>query len=326
MSKTVLVHSKDSQANTDFNNKNGSIDSDNIDSSNIDNNGIDSSNIDSDNINNDNIESAIYQLATMLRERRTLVLSGAGISTESGIPDYRGPTAKPRNPMRYQMFVKSAAARQRYWARSTVGWAFVADRYPNAGHEAVMQLEAAGFFTGVLTQNVDGLHQAAGSQQVLELHGRLSQVRCLQCQRLESRHRLQGRLLEHNPAFKTTVVDLAPDGDAEIPDEHIHTFTVPACRYCGGVLKPDVVFFGENVPKPRVARAWQYLENADALLVLGSSLTVRSGYRFVVRAAQENKPVAIVNLGETRGDNDADFKLAAPLGVTLQHLARQLGC
>jgi len=271
-------------------------------------------------------DAAIDQLVTMLRQRRTLVLTGAGISTESGIPDYRGPTAKPRNPMRYQMFVKSAAARQRYWARSAVGWAFVADRYPNAGHDAVAQLEDAGLISRVLTQNVDGLHQAAGSQQVLELHGRLSQVRCLQCQKLESRHRLQGRLLEHNPTFKTYVLDVAPDGDAEIPDEHIHTFTVPACRYCGGVLKPDVVFFGENVPKPRVERAWQWLEDADALLVLGSSLTVRSGYRFVVKAAQDGKPVAIINLGETRGDNDATLKLDAPLGTTLQALVQQLAC
>jgi NAD-dependent SIR2 family protein deacetylase len=254
------------------------------------------------------------------------VLSGAGISTESGIPDYRGPNAKPRNPMRYQMFVNSAVARQRYWARSTVGWAFVAERHPNTGHQAVQQLEAAGFLTGVLTQNVDGLHQAAGSPKVLELHGRLSQVRCLQCQRLEHRAHLQKRLLEHNPSFKTYVVDVAPDGDAEIPDEHIHTFTVPACQHCAGVLKPDVVFFGENVPKPRVERAWQYLDEADTLLVLGSSLTVRSGYRFVVRAVQEKKPVTIINLGETRGDGDATLKLDAPLGITLQQLVSQLGC
>lgn len=313
VSKPVLVAEVHSPTNTPHD----------PDSNNIDNNDISNSEISN---KNNNIERVITQLATMLRERRTLVLSGAGISTESGIPDYRGPSAKPRNPMRYQMFVNSATARQRYWARSTVGWAFVADRYPNAGHEAVTQLEAARFFTGVLTQNVDGLHQAAGSKHVLELHGRLSQVRCLQCQRLESRHRLQERMLEHNPTFKTYVVDVAPDGDAEIPDEHIHTFTVPACRYCGGVLKPDVVFFGENVPKPRVERAWQWLEDADALLVLGSSLTVRSGYRFVVHAAQENKPVLIINLGETRGDGDATFKVNAPLGETLRHLARHLGC
>ncbi|MEM7737725.1 MAG: NAD-dependent protein deacetylase [Deinococcota bacterium] len=269
-------------------------------------------------------EQTLNAFVDLLQQHPTLVLTGAGISTESGIPDYRGPTSKPRNPMRYQEFVKHARARQRYWARSAAGWLVVKQSKPNAGHLALAQLEQAGLITGVLTQNVDGLHQQAGSWDVLELHGRLSQVRCLSCKNTEDRLAFQMRLLAHNPSFQGQVTDIAPDGDAEIPDELVEAFDVPACSVCGGILKPDVVFFGENVPKDRVERAWQMLAHAGALLVLGSSLTVRSGYRFVVRAAQDGKPVAIINQGVTRGDDDANLRLSAPLGQTLQQLAHLL--
>ncbi len=273
---------------------------------------------------NHQLEQDLSPFTELLQQQPTLVLTGAGISTESGIPDYRGPTAKPRNPMRYQEFVKSAYARQRYWARSAAGWLVVQESNPNAGHIALAQLEQAGLITGVLTQNVDGLHQQAGSQDVLELHGRLNQVRCLSCKNSEDRLAFQTRLLTHNPSFQGHVTDIAPDGDAEIPPELVGSFDVPACALCGGILKPDVVFFGENVPKPRVMQAWQMLERASALLVLGSSLTVRSGYRFVVRAVQDGKPVAIINQGPTRGDDDASLRLEAPLGHTLQQLTHSL--
>lgn len=265
-------------------------------------------------------------VAGLLGGKKILVLSGAGVSTESGIPDYRGPESskRPRNPMRYGEFVGSEAARRRYWARSMVGWARVADAQPNAGHRALSRLEAGGAVTGLITQNVDGLHQAAGSRRVLELHGSLAAVRCLACAAVSSRRKFQAALLALNPAVQSEAVEIAPDGDAEL-DEAIETrFSVPACTHCGGVLKPDVVFFGENVPKARVLRAYDMLEQADALLVVGSSLTVFSGYRFVVQAAKENKPVVILNDGETRGDAQAALKCAGRLGEILPDLAECL--
>lgn len=272
--------------------------------------------------------AALEAVAALLRGRRTLVLGGAGLSTESGIPDYRGPERRdPPTPMRFGQFVGSEAARRRYWARSFIGWARVAEARPNAGHRALAQLEAAGRLGGLITQNVDGLHQAAGSQGVLELHGSLAAVRCLGCGALSSRRLLQARLRALNPLAPTRTGTSAPDGDAELPgslaDLEAH-FVVPACSRCGGVLKPDVVFFGENVPKPRVARAYGLLERADVLLVAGSSLTVFSGYRFVVAAAKAGKPVVILNQGETRGDKDATLKLEGRLGVLLPALCELL--
>ena len=270
------------------------------------------------------------QLTAHLQRRRVLVLSGAGISTESGIPDYRGPESskKPRNPMRYQQFVGSEAARQRYWARSFRGWQRVHKAQPNAGHRALAQLETSlresRSFTGLITQNVDGLHQAAGSRNVLELHGSLAAVRCLSCRGVESRRKLQERMRLANPALHVRASEIAPDGDAEVSEEAMRRFNVPACLYCGGVLKPDVVFFGENVPKERVARAWTMFEQAEVLLVVGSSLTVFSGYRFVARAAKENKPVVIINAGPTRGDKDACLCVDAKLGEVLPSLVEKL--
>ncbi len=270
--------------------------------------------------------ATVQDLALLLKNHRTLVLSGAGLSTESGIPDYRSPErlAKPRTPMRYQEFANSASARQRYWARSFRGWQNVGRAEPNAGHKSLARLEHAGVVGGVLTQNVDGLHQRAGSRMVLELHGNLRVVRCLGCGSLEPRRNLQTRMSDLNPQVSSFWNDVAPDGDAEVPQELISGFCVPACQGCGGVLKPDVVFFGENVPRQRLERAWGMLEKAEALLVVGSSLTVFSGYRFVERAAKEGKPVAIVNLGPTRGDALAALKVDGRLGEVLPGLERLL--
>jgi NAD-dependent SIR2 family protein deacetylase len=272
------------------------------------------------------MQSSVADLAHLMRGRATLVLSGAGISTESGIPDYRGPNGSmlARRPMQYREFVGSADARRRYWARSAVGWARVGAALPNAGHSAVARLEQLGAVTGVITQNVDGLHQAAGSRRVLELHGSLAEVRCLSCGLPEMRDHLQARLVELNPAWAWGAAESAPDGDAEVPTGTTASFSVPGCLRCGGVLKPDVVFFGESVPAPRVEAAWRMLAGAEVLLVVGSSLAIFSGLRFVSRAARENKPVAIVNQGETRGDGMAAVRIEGRLGEVLPSLVDAL--
>lgn len=263
-------------------------------------------------------------LADFFTGRRVAVLTGAGISTESGIPDYRGPETRrrARSPMRFAAFTSSPEARARYWARSTVGWERFVRARPNAAHQALVQLEAAGFTTPIITQNVDRLHHAAGSQGVVELHGALAVVRCLDCEAREDRHVLQARIRAQNPGFDPHVEELAPDGDADI--EVASTFIAPVCVACGGVLKPDVVFFGESVPRERVEVAYARVEDADALLVVGSSLAVFSGYRFVRRAYDRGKPVAIVNLGESRGDPYASLRVDARAGQVLPALARAL--
>ena len=270
---------------------------------------------------------SVSSVADLLAGKRLFVLGGAGVSTESGIPDYRGPESskRPRNPMRYGQFVGSEAARKRYWARSFVGWRRVAGAKPNAAHRALASLERHGLISGLVTQNVDGLHQAAGSRRVLELHGSLAAVRCLACSGLVSRRTLQGELSALNPETTAEVLGYAPDGDAELPERLEADFIVPPCPRCGGVLKPDVVFFGENVPKARVLRAYDLLAGADALLAVGTSLTVFSGYRFVVQAVREGKPVVILNDGETRGDADATLKLGGRLGAVLPELVERLG-
>lgn len=286
---------------------------------------------------------ALHALIELLRDRTTVVLTGAGCSTESGIPDYRGPGTrrKKRNPVLYQEFLRSPAARARYWAGSMLGWPRVARARPNTGHLALARLEHEGFVRGVITQNVDGLHQVAGSRQVIELHGNLERVRCLTCGADEPRAAVQDRLLELNPLWRTrpgelgpdgdkeptarTEAKLAPDGDAEPAAEAVRAFRVPECRRCGGMLKPDVVFFGENVPQDRVERAWRLFQSCDALLVVGSSLTVYSGRRFVDRAARDDVPVAIVNLGSTRSDEVARVRVEARVGAVLPRLADALG-
>jgi NAD-dependent SIR2 family protein deacetylase len=252
-----------------------------------------------------------------------VVLSGAGISTDSGIPDYRGPSGMLRRhaPMQYAAFVDDAAARHRYWARSYLGWRSIATARPNAGHRAVAALQASGRVRGIVTQNVDGLHQAAGALDVIELHGGLDRVVCLTCGTRESRFAVDARLRAANPDFDAHVALVNPDGDAELGDADLDGFRMVACLACDGdMVKPDVVFFGENVPKDRVAGCFELVERASALLVLGSSLAVMSGFRFVRRAAALGIPVAIVNQGPTRGDGLATVRVDAPLGEVLPAL------
>jgi NAD-dependent SIR2 family protein deacetylase len=265
-------------------------------------------------------------LAGLVARGEVAILSGAGISTESGIPDYRGPTglARRAEPMTYQAFTGSAAARQRYWARSHLGWRHIARAAPNAGHHAVAELARRGLLTGIITQNVDGLHQAAGAHAVTELHGNIGRVACLGCGQRTPRDDLDRRLRAANPGWDARVSQINPDGDAVLDAGAVTGFRVVDCGACGGLLKPDVVFFGENVPPPRVAGCYAMVGRSRALLVLGSSLTVMSGYRFVRRAAQQDIPVAIINQGRTRGDGHATAVLDAPLGPALTGLVALL--
>ena len=252
------------------------------------------------------------------------ILSGAGLSTESGIPDYRGPTglARRATPMTYQTFTSSAAARRRYWARSHVGWRRIASAVPNRGHHAVAELGRRELLAGIITQNVDGLHQAAGAAGVTELHGSLHRVICLDCGQRTSRADLDRRLGALNPGWAGGSETLVkPDGDAFVDDPAVESFQVAPCARCGGVLKPDVVFFGENVPPARARGCYTLVERASALVVLGSSLAVMSGLRYVRHAAGLGLPVVIVNQGATRGDQYATATLDAPLGDALTALA-----
>jgi NAD-dependent SIR2 family protein deacetylase len=259
------------------------------------------------------------------------VRSGAGLSTESGIPDYRGPSGRARGgaPMTYQAFTGSAAARQRYWARSHLGWRHITGAAPNRGHGAVAALERGGRVRAIITQNVDGLHQAAGAVAVTELHGSLHRVVCLSCWQRSSRRELDERLRAANPGWAERAAvagagpAVKPDGDVAL--EETAGFTVVDCVSCGGLLKPDVIFFGENVPRPRVASCFDVVSAASALVVLGSSLTVFSGLRYVRHAASLEIPVVIVNQGQTRGDSLAAATLDAPLGAALTATARELG-
>ncbi|MEW9531025.1 NAD-dependent protein deacetylase [Microbispora sp. NPDC049125] len=270
---------------------------------------------------------ALHMLVDLLADGDVVVLSGAGLSTESGIPDYRGETGRSRRaePMTYQTFVGSAAARRRYWARSHLGWRHIARAAPNAGHRAVAELQSRGLTAGIITQNVDGLHQAAGAGDVIELHGSLDRVVCLTCGERTSRLLLDRRLRAANPGPLARPGAINPDGDVVLTDDQVEGFEVVDCLACGGLLKPDVVFFGENVPPARVQACYELTERANLLLVLGSSLTVMSGYRFVRHAATRDIPVAIVNRGETRGDVHALLTLDAPLGPTLTAVLSELG-
>ncbi|MFJ1967297.1 NAD-dependent protein deacetylase [Streptomyces sp. NPDC087903] len=265
-------------------------------------------------------------IADALSAGGVLVLSGAGISTESGIPDYRGEggSLARHTPMTYQDFTASAQARRRYWARSHLGWRTFGRARPNAGHLAVAAFGQLGLLSGVITQNVDGLHQAAGSEGVVELHGSLERVVCLSCGAFSSRRALARRLEEANAAFEPVAAGINPDGDADLSDEQVGDFRVVPCTVCGGVLKPDVVFFGETVPPPRVEHCRELVREATSLLVLGSSLTVMSGLRFVRQAAQAGKPVLIVNRDPTRGDQHAVTRVALPLGTALTTVAGRL--
>ncbi|MEV8017389.1 Sir2 family NAD-dependent protein deacetylase [Streptomyces sp. NPDC086554] len=269
-----------------------------------------------------------------VRAGGVVVLSGAGLSTESGIPDYRGEHGSLRRnhvPMTIQEFTAGDHARRRYWARSQLGWRAMNRARPNTGHLAVAALAEAGLVTGVITQNVDGLQQAAGSPDVVELHGSLGRVICLGCGRVSARSELANRLREANPRFEAIAEQyqsarVNPDGDMELPDGAVREFRVVACTACGtGVLKPDVVFFGENVPPQRVAACRGLVGGAAALLVLGSSLTVMSGLRFIRQAAQSRTPLLIVNQGPTRGHRWADCRIDLPLGRALTDVVAQVG-
>ncbi|QLY27629.1 NAD-dependent protein deacetylase [Nocardia huaxiensis] len=270
--------------------------------------------------------TGLDQLLELLSGRRVAVLTGAGISTDSGIPDYRSPGAPVRTPMTYQQFVGDPVFRQRYWARNRVGWRLMDAARPNAGHRALAALERAGSVTGLITQNVDLLHTKAGQRAVLDLHGVYARVRCLTCDALISRMTLATRLEAANPGFADTMVldglEVAPDADAVVTDTE--NFRMVACERCGGMLKPDIVYFGETVPKARVTAAFDLIDSCEVLLVAGSSLTVMSGLRFARRAAKTGRPLVILNRGRTRGDELATLKLDAGCSDLLPALAAAL--
>jgi len=273
-------------------------------------------------------EEALDALARLLAGKRFVALTGAGCSTESGIPDYRGGgRPAPRHPIQHDAYVRRPEVRRRYWARATLGWQRFSGAEPNAAHRALAALERAGRLAGVITQNVDRLHQAAGSARVVELHGALADVCCLACARVEPRPSVHARLLQENPGWlarATAELRLAPDGDAELPDEAVERFRVVTCLGCGGTLKPDVVFFGGTVGEATLAAAWSLFAEAEVLLVVGSSLTVYSGFRFVRRAAERGVPVGVINVGPTRADPDVTVRLSALAGEALPALARLL--
>lgn len=267
-----------------------------------------------------------HQLAELFARGDVLVLTGAGMSTDSGIPDYRGPDGRPRNtaPMTFQRFTGSVDEQRRYWARSHLGWPRIAAAKPNVSHRALADLARAGLVTATVTQNVDGLHTAAGTPHVIDLHGRLDRVVCLDCGQGRPRLEVALRLDAVNPGFRCdelAEVALRPDGDIALADEHAARFRLVACRRCGGTLKPDVVYFGEHVPPERFRRALGLLDGCSALVVLGSSLTVGSGYRFVTAAVRRGLPIAIVTRGVTRGDRHATVRLDGPLAEVLPRMA-----
>jgi NAD-dependent SIR2 family protein deacetylase len=267
------------------------------------------------------------ELVALLQGRRVAVLTGAGMSTDSGIPDYRGPDSPPSNPMTIRQFTSDAAFRQRYWARNHVGWRHMDDTLPNAGHRALAALEHAGVVSGVITQNVDLLHTKAGSRKVVNLHGTYGQVICLDCGHTMTRAALAELLEAANPGFVERAeavggIAVAPDADAVVGDTS--SFRILDCLACEGMLKPDIVYFGESVPKDRVEQAYSLVDEADALLVAGSSLTVYSGYRFVRHAAARALPIAIINRGGTRGDDLAMVKIDNGCSEMLALLADEL--
>lgn len=271
----------------------------------------------------------VAAVAQLLHGKKLAVLTGAGVSTGSGIPDYRSPGRPQRTPIQHKQFVESDAWRRRYWARSLAGWPLLSAAQPNVVHDAVARLELAGRMTGLVTQNVDRLHHRAGSREVVELHGALADVVCLGCGAEELRTHLQARLRAMNPGLVPTPIapgdaESRPDGDAEVDADALERFVVPACLVCGGVLMPHVVFFGGTVPRDRVDRAMSMVEAADALLVLGTSLAVFSGWRFVRRAHDRALPIVIVNRGPTRGDPQASAKLDADLERAVPPLVERL--
>ncbi|MGD0674800.1 MAG: NAD-dependent protein deacetylase [Polyangiaceae bacterium] len=270
----------------------------------------------------------IERLAALLRQRRCLVLTGAGCSTESGIPDYRG-EGRPRpsrKPIQHDAFIGQTEVRRRYWARSVLGWPRIVGAEPNLAHRALAAMESAGAVLGILTQNVDRLHHRAGSSRVVELHGALADVSCLDCGAYERRADVQRRLLDENPGWLEHAAAFAPDGDSELEAAEVEAFRVVSCRVCGGIIKPDVVFFGGSVPRRVVAEARGMFDEAEALVIVGSSLTLFSGFRFVRDARESGRPVAIVNLGPTRADEGPlHTRLFARAGMVLPRLAELVG-
>ena len=271
--------------------------------------------------------SPVAEALDLLSQRPFVALTGAGMSTDSGIPDYRGPDAPARMPMTFSEFVAGPEAQQRYWARSHLGWSRMKRATPNDGHRALAELEAAGRLRLLITQNVDGLHEAAGSRALCALHGRIADVICLACRAQTSRASLHRRLDELNPGWSDRHADVQvrPDGDVELSETA--GFRVPDCETCGGTLKPDVVFFGENVPKPRVERCYAAVDaldpDADALLVLGSSVTVMAGFRFVRYATKRGVPVDVVNRGPTRADDHPNSKVTYGTSEFLRELSER---
>ncbi len=265
------------------------------------------------------LEFGLGHAKDLLQDKRTLVLTGAGISTSSGIPDYRGAGRVQKHPLTFDEFMGSRQNQARYWARSYVGWHRIASATPNLGHQALSEAEQNGRVFHIITQNVDGLHQKAGSKNVVELHGRLDRVLCTGCGDILARSELDGRIFSLNPDFKVTeAIEFSPDGDAEI--ETPANFRVPSCGLCGAHYKPDVVFFGEQVPLSRVSLAEQLVASAEAIVVAGSSLTVNSGLRLVKQAKKLELPIVILNLGETRADAIADVRLNASTTELMREL------
>lgn len=271
-------------------------------------------------------EQAATLAEFLARHPKSLVLTGAGLSTASGIPDYRDRDGvrRGKQPIQGPEFRRSPAVQRRYWARSMVGYPTLAQAAPNPGHRAIAALESHGRIGSVLTQNVDGLHQQAGSRSVLELHGNIHAVVCLECRSPFSRAEVQEQLLNANPHIASEQAKPLPDGDAQLEPEALESFTLPVCQHCGGALMPDVVFFGDNVPPARTAAALDQMERADALLVIGSSLMVYSGFRFCRLAVAAGKPIAAVNLGRTRADDLLSLKIEASSEQILPHVQELL--
>lgn len=273
-----------------------------------------------------NLISDADHLVGFIRDHpRLTVLTGAGCSTASGIPEYRDDEGnwKHRQPLQFAEFASDESKRRRYWAQSYAGWHRISNAKPNAAHHAIAQLECSGSLSGVITQNVDNLHRLAGSRNVIDLHGVLQHIRCLDCGAAGSRHEYQSRLQDSNPDWSTSITAIAPDGDARISMDDFRSFRIPGCAGCGGIVKPDVVFFGEAIPQSRASRAVALLEQSDALLVVGSSLMVFSGYRFARLANDARKPIAIVNRGATRADGLATHKLTANCAELLSKAVQQ---
>jgi NAD-dependent SIR2 family protein deacetylase len=269
------------------------------------------------------LSRGIDEAASLLAGRTFAVLTGAGVSTDSGIPDYRGEGAPQRTPMTFQQFLADDRYRKRYWAGSHLGYRRFAAAHPNAGHRALAELEAAGAANGVITQNVDGLHKQAGSRRVVDLHGAMDRVLCLVCGQIFAREAITARIDAANPWLESEgAVEIAPDGDAIVTD--VDSFVVPDCTVCGGHLKPDVVFFGEFIPAEKYREASALVRGADALVIAGSSLVVNSGIRLLEQARRKRLPIVIVNRGETKGDSRAAIKLDGGTTETLAELARRL--